>query len=46
MKNKILITLLLFTTLQIKAQQIENVHFEQQGKQINVFYDISGAKTG
>lgn len=37
-----LIILLLVGAITLQAQQLTNVHFEQAGKEINIYYDLSG----
>ena len=37
--------LLLVTPLLPKAQQVSNIHFEQVGKQIHIYYDLQGKGT-
>jgi len=47
MKNihrHILLLLLLFPLLSF-SQQVENIHFEQAGKQIHIYYDLQGEGT-
>jgi uncharacterized protein (TIGR02145 family) len=42
--NKILIFTFLFLSFVTDAQEISNVHFEQVGKQIHIYYDLEGDK--
>ena len=34
---KLLLLILIFSSVQIKAQRVENLHFEQVGKQIYIY---------
>jgi len=40
-----ILCLLLVTPLLSKAQQVSNIHFEQIGKQIHIYYDLQGEGT-
>ena len=42
MKSKILIAVFCLLNILLQAQSIENVRFEQEGKKINVYYDMTG----
>lgn len=42
MKNIVFIGFLILICNEINAQQISNVHFEQQGKEIIIYYDLNG----
>jgi hypothetical protein len=39
-KKTYFITFMLAIIIPLEAQQIENVHFEQEGKIINIYYDL------
>lgn len=42
MKKLIQILFFIFFTLTLNAQVVSNVHFEQIGKQIHIYYDLNG----
>lgn len=44
MKRILFITMLLLAKLIINAQQVTNVRFDQNGKKINIYYDLKGDK--
>jgi len=39
-----LLIYLLFTGIGLFAQQIQNIRFDQEGKNINIYYDLTGGK--
>ena len=43
--TKILITIFILFSFALKAQVVNNVRFEQVGKQINIYYDLQGEVT-
>jgi len=43
--TKILIAIFLLFSFALKAQEVNNVHFEQVGKQIYIYYDLQGEGT-
>jgi uncharacterized protein (TIGR02145 family) len=40
-----IISVILFTWISSLSQEITNIHFEQEGKMINIFYDLTGEGT-
>lgn len=44
-KQALFFIFLSLTTFVIKAQEITNIRFEQEGKMINIYYDLSGKGT-
>lgn len=42
MRPVLLIIMLVLSSFFVKAQKITNVHFEQVGKKINIYYDMQG----
>ena len=40
--TKILIAIFILFSFALKAQDVNNVHFEQVGKQIHIYYDLQG----
>jgi len=45
MKWSILILFILIAFSTVSSQEITNIHFEQKGKKINIYYDLSGEGT-
>ncbi len=43
---KLFHSMFIFVSLSAFAQKVENVHFEQVGKQIIIHYDLTSAQTG
>ncbi len=44
-KKLAIIPLMLFTLMSLYSQEINNIRFEQDGKMINIFYDLAGEST-
>jgi hypothetical protein len=43
LRSLLILTFILFLSILINAQEISNIHFEQEGKMINIYYDLSGS---
>ena len=41
MKQVIALTLMCLMTLASTAQEVSNIHFEQDGKTVKIYYDLS-----